>query len=471
MAAEQSSNPLRAFLDVRRGEWPLALTMAGYFFLVIGTFWILKPLKKVVFNAFYEDTVDGLHLGSWHLAAEQAELIAKLGNMVVAALAVVVFSALSNRLRRQQLTHIFNAFFAALFVVFALTIHMTGHWLAWSFYFFGDLYSTLMVATFFAFLNDSVRPEAARRLYGMIVFGGVAGGAFGSTFLSVWAENGDGWWMWVCLGIAVLISVLAAAAGHLVDKSGLDKSRLDKQKAVPEEKAERDAEMKAEASSSNPALAGAKLVFASRYLLAIVAIVGLYEIVSTILDFQFTATINHFFEGDAEGRKSQFLSIYAVTNIAGMVIQLLFTGFVMSKFRLHVALLITPFMILLGSTGFLLLPLLWPGSLLSTYDNALNYSVNQSAREALYTPTTREEKYKAKAFIDMFVQRFAKSIAVLLSLAITTIFDSFAGVRWLSILAIVITAVWAWSAFYAGRRFHALTAESDEAGDKEPAHP
>ena len=58
-----------------------------------------------------------------------------------------------------------------------------------------------------------------------------------------------------------------------------------------------------------------------------------------------------------------------------------------------------------GSLAFLALPTLWLGSLLNTADNAFSYSINQSAKEALYVPTTEDEKYKAKAFIDMFVQR------------------------------------------------------------------
>ena len=50
---------------------------------------------------------------------------------------------------------------------------------------------------------------------------------------------------------------------------------------------------------------------------------------------------------------------------------------------------------------------------LNTADNAFSYSINQSAKEALYVPTTEDEKYKAKAFIDMFVQRAAKAVAVM----------------------------------------------------------
>ena len=54
MANEKSSNPLRAVMDIRKSELPLALLMFTYFFLVITTFWILKPIKKTVFLGFYE---------------------------------------------------------------------------------------------------------------------------------------------------------------------------------------------------------------------------------------------------------------------------------------------------------------------------------------------------------------------------------------------------------------------------------
>ena len=97
------------------------------------------------------------------------------------------------------------------------------------------------------------------------------------------------------------------------------------------------------------------------------------------------------------------------------------------------------------------------GSLLNTADNAFSYSINQSAKEALYVPTTREEKYKAKAFIDMFVQRFAKAIAVGVSLGITSVFTDFSSVRWLSVFTVVMIGFWMMAARYAGRHFREAT--------------
>ena len=102
-------------------------------------------------------------------------------------------------------------------------------------------------------------------------------------------------------------------------------------------------------------------------------------------------------------------------------------------------------------------PVLWVGSLLNTVDNGFSYSMNQSAKEALYVPTSTEEKYQAKAFIDMFVQRFAKAVAVVVSLGITALFQDFASLRWLSVFTIVVIALWLVAAGYAGKRFQLLS--------------
>jgi AAA family ATP:ADP antiporter len=450
---EKKPNPLRAVLDIRRGEIPLAALMFSIFFLIISTFWILKPIKKAIFIEYYE--VPGLDLWGWHLRAAQAELIAKVANMFVAAGAVVVFTWLSRRLVREKLVLAFAGFFIVTLGVYSYFIQFPSDALAWSFYLYGDLWTTLMVATFFAFLNDSVTPSAAKRLYGLIVLGGVAGGAFGATFLRAWVTAvSDSSWMLVCLGATAVIALLAFVAGRLVAKGAVEGAATEAAPEAAPEAAEAKEAEEAE-GPGNPALEGAKLVFRSRYLLAIVGIVALYEIVSTILDYQFTATIVHYLSGEAIG--TQFATVYAITNVTGLVVQLLLTTFLMNRFRLTVSLLVTPLVILSASVGYLAVPILWLGSLLNTADNAFNYSINQSAREALYTPTTRDEKYKAKAFIDMFVQRFAKALAVGLSLGITTWFTDFSTVRWLSLLTVAMVGIWMYAAWYGGRHFRELT--------------
>jgi AAA family ATP:ADP antiporter len=202
-----------------------------------------------------------------------------------------------------------------------------------------------------------------------------------------------------------------------------------------------------------------RLVGRSRYLLSIVAIVGLYEVASTLVDFQFTSSVARHLNGAAiEGH---FASVFAVTNAAALAVQLALTPLILTRFGVGAALLVLPSALLLGEAGFALVPSLLVGSALSVTDNGLNYSIQQSAREALYVPTTREEKYQAKAIIDMFVQRLAKVLSVGLSLGLTLALGDRLGVRWLAIPTAAALVLWLLSARFAGRRFRQLAPDGE----------
>src|SRR5262247_1105463 len=112
----KESNPFKQFMNIRREELPQVLLMFSYFFLVITSFWILKPLKKSFFVQFYRDT--GFHMWGLSLDAAQAELIAKVANMFVALAAATVFAYLSQWFRRQRLTYVFSGFVLACYLYF-----------------------------------------------------------------------------------------------------------------------------------------------------------------------------------------------------------------------------------------------------------------------------------------------------------------------------------------------------------------
>lgn len=418
-------------VDCRAGERIFSGAMSVCFFLVISTFWILKPLKKTAFIGQFDEA--GVNLLTWHVSASEAELVAKILNMVVAFAAVIVFTWLARRYQRQRLVHVFSGFFIACFIAYTFVLGQPSDGTVWTFYLFGDLFSTLMVATFFAFLNDSVTPDAAKRLYGVVGMGGVVGGVVGSTFVSVWVDAvTPAAWLWICVGATLGIMLAAEVAARFAP-------RLD---AVP---------VAAAPPAGGAALEGARVVFRSKYLLSIVAIVGLYELASTITDFMFTTTITHYLSGPDIGR--QFSRVFALTNWVSMLVQFFLTSFVMTRLGMATALMVLPVALLTGSAAFLVVPVLWTGSLLNTADNGFSYSINQSAKEALYVPVARDEKYQAKAFIDMFVQRAAKAVAVLVSLGVSSMLTDFASVRWLALVNAAIVMVWIGAARYAGRAF------------------
>jgi len=300
----------------------------------------------------------------------------------------------------------------------------------------------LLVAAFFAFVNDSVTPDAAKRLYGPIVLGGVLGGVFGSTILasSVRALPATAW-----LLIAAGGTLAVAATAHAADRLATILRHEDPALAEPAPPPARGAAV----------AEGARLVLGSRYLLSIAAMVGLYELVSTLSDFQFTETVSHHLDGN--DIRAHVSIVYSITNALSTVVQIAVTGFALSRLGVHRAILALPVALLAVSAGFLAVPVLWAGSLLSIVDNGLNYSIHQSAREALYVPTSRAEKYRAKAFIDVFVQRLAKAFAVVLGLGLSVAFTGLDDVRWLSLATIALVGLWIVAARAAGGRFVELT--------------
>jgi len=432
----------KALFQLRDGELAPTLLMSAYFFLVITTFWMLKPIKKSTFLGFYGGRKCELSFGPFDvsLAGPQAELLAKVLNMIVAAGAAMLFVALSRRYRRQWLSYVCGSLFVVGFAAFSRFVDAPSELSVWAFYMFGDLFNMLMVAAFFAYLNDSVSPDIARRIYAFVVLGGVLGGVFGSTVVKACiAIFSTSVWLWISCGTTLAIVCIA----FIVARLGLPKGS-------PEGSAE-----VVVVANMQTGRAGARIVASSPYLSAIAGMVAIYEVVSTVMDFQFSATLSYYLDGDAIGE--QLASVFLATNVASLFIQLLLTRFVMQRLGVRAALSVFPFVILIIAGGFALMPLLWVGSSMSIADNALNYSMNQSARESLYVPTG-VEKYQAKAFIDIFVQRSAKAVGVGLSFAMSMwISDDLTAVRSLSVVVVALSFVWLLVARYAGSRFDELS--------------
>jgi AAA family ATP:ADP antiporter len=186
--------------------------------------------------------------------------------------------------------------------------------------------------------------------------------------------------------------------------------------------------------------------------LSIVGILALYEFCSQILDFQFSSVLASSISG---GRNTQayLAQVYLLTNILSLLVQLFLTGFVLQRSGPGAGLLVLPITVAMASAGFLADPSLLMGSLLIVSDNGLNYSINQTARETLYVPTSSDAQYKARAFTNMFLQRLAKGLAIVISAAFILV-----GVRWLSPLTMMTAVAWISIAVFAGRQFQKLAA-------------
>jgi len=439
----------KEFFDIRTGEWPKAISLSLYFFLVIAVFWILKPMKRGILLNYFGD--QPINIAGWVLSGAQAEQLGKTLNMVIAFGVVAVFTWLVRRMARHHLILLFCGVFGLIFAFFGVFIdrlQLLGQAGVWSFYVIGDIWTTVMVATFWAFANDLNTGDEAERLYGLVGLGGVIGGFVGSSVVAGFVtEVGRAPLLFGCL------VPLAVIGGLVVWIHRYETEENEPDPCCPDEKTVTD-------EKGSALFEGARIVMASKYLLGIAAVLGIYEMVSNIVDFQLASIVEQQIT-DSTQRDAFFGIVGQATGLVSIFVQLVLTSFVMKRFGVKVALMFLPVAILGGSVGFIALPTVALAGMMSVSDNALNYSINQSAKEALYTPTSQDAKYKAKSFIDMFVQRAAKVAAVVLNLSLTALVIT--DVRWLSIAVGLLTIAWIGVVRFLGHRFDERKGEGEEA--------
>ena len=435
------------------------VVMFLYINLALTIFWILKPLKKSLFIGLY-DGDQTFKLGSMEMLGSSAELLAKGMNLLIAFMLVVFLTLVTRLAKRQRLTYCCMGLIIAMTFYFSLQINEPSESTVWLFYWFGDLYISLMLAAFFSFLHDTVDLRNAKRLYGFIVLGAVSGGAVGSTYFRGWIEEmNNQQWLHMIIGIGVVICLLAFAAGWMA-KSIPHHEPKPSPNDVPKKK-------------FNAAIEGASLVFKSRYLIAIAGIVGFYEITSEVLDYQFTAMTERFVPKEDIG--SHFGTVYAIGNIAALVVQLCFSVFAAGfpKYRIHWILLALPLAVALSSLFFIIAPILLAASLLKISDSTFAYSVNQTGRETLYNPLSRQEKYVARAFVEVFIQRTGKVAALLIAFLVPMFLNTrneagqletnLLGLQLLGGFTCIIVAIWFYCVKIVGRKFESLEREQQQA--------
>jgi AAA family ATP:ADP antiporter len=434
---DRNSRGVRFFIDIRKEELEPAALFFFFWYFVIVVFQALRPLKKGLFVE---------HLGA------DVELYAKLSNIGVAILAVVAFTALYTRFGSRRLIPALCAIFVVALLGFAGALGSAGDpsaRLNWSFYLFGDAWSTVWVTTFWAYLNELTRTEQSKRLYGLIGAGGVIGGLMAN--FTVWQyieESGIGVLLTGAAGVTIVIGLIALRLEALAGRPG---TAIGRQEAG----ARNTREPMVPSKKENAAFGGARLVVASKYLLAIAAITFLYEINSQILDYQYS-TAAEALEG-AEGTQAFFGRVGTIVGVVSVITQLFLVSFIIRRFGITAALLVLPAAMAAASGIYFVTPMLTTAALLTISDNSFSYSINQTARETLFVPTSDDVKYKARAFINMLIQRIGKGAAILMALGFAAMADL--PIHYLSLLALFVVVIWVGFAWYAGRRFDALTAE------------
>jgi AAA family ATP:ADP antiporter len=376
---EQAHTLLRRLVEVRDGEVRAMLVSFAYFFFVLSGWFVMRPMREAVAVA------TGVNKLPYLFAA----------TLTAVLLANPLFSALVVRYPVRKFIAITYQFFVACILVFyALMTFVAPQegsagdvWIGRAYYVWTSVFNLFVVSIFWAFMADSFRSEQAKRLFGFIAVGGTLGSVLGSATTAQLAP---------VIGTPNLLLVSAA----LIELAVVCVMRFPVQVGAHEENVARLTGL----PIGGTVWAGVTNLLKSRYLLGIAGYFVLFTMGSTILYFQQADIVGKAF-ADRAARTAVMARIELVVQSLTLITQVFLTGRLIRWLGLSLALAFLPFVSMAGFAALGTWPTFAVVATMAVLRRAGNFALSNPALEILFTVIPREDKYKAKNFIETFVYR------------------------------------------------------------------
>jgi AAA family ATP:ADP antiporter len=409
---------------IETGEMRVLFWSFTYFFALLCSYYIIRPMRDEMGIA------GGVNKLQWMFS----------GTFLVMLAAVPLFGWVAKRFPvRQFLPYIYYFFIVNLIMFFFLfKSDITHAYVARGFFIWTSVFNLFIVSVFWSFMADVFNNDQARRLYGMIAAGGTAGALTGPVLTAV-LVNSLGPSNMLLISIAFL--TVAVVCIHRIGawKNSMDTDGVNGEMAL---EAERDQII------GGSIMAGIRLVFSSSYLLGICLLILFYTTLSTFLYFHQAQIISDGFN-DPATRTALFAAMDFSVNFLTIFTQLFLTSRIVGKWGLSWTLALIPIFLVIG---FLLLGMMSTLGILIVVQvlrRAGNYAVMRPAREMLYVVLGKEEKYKAKNFIDTVVYRGGDAVSAWAYSGLKATGLSLAGI---ALVAVPLAGIWAWISFRLGKR-------------------
>jgi AAA family ATP:ADP antiporter len=393
MTAEKRKNTLEKclslFSTVNEGEGGTVFLLFINAFIMMLLYYILKPVREgLIISGF------GAVIKSYSSAAQALLFI----------VVVPLYGAFAARVNRVWLLSGMTLFFISNIVLFVLALS-AGLNIGVVYYIWLGIFNFMFISQFWAFGNDIYTEEQGKRLFPIVGIGATAGALAGAWMTAlIFGAMSD-------TALLLLAAVLLACFISLI----VWVSRKESRKAVAEAR-------KAEEKLSKEG--GFKLVLTNRYLLLIAFYVLLLNLVNTVGEF----ILSWIFEdaakeaiaagtivegGESAYIRTMFAEFYGWVNLSGFLIQALLVGRFIKYLGVRGTLFIGPLISLATYGTTALNPVMRVFRILKMAENSNDYSTTNTVRAALFLPTSREVKYKAKAAIDTFFARGGDALQAL----------------------------------------------------------
>ncbi|MBI4455807.1 MAG: hypothetical protein HY644_07910 [Acidobacteria bacterium] len=406
---------LKSLLDIRPGEWRVALLMVLSLFLVISTFAVVKPVRSSLFLQ---------HFGARNLP------YVYLATALLAGAITWIHSKLLDRFNLLTVQVLAHLFFISNLILFWFAFRSDSPWLSAAFFLWVNVFTVTANALFWTFANHYYNAREAKRLYGFISAGGTLGGiASGFSVAAIAQDIGTDNMLLICCGVLGVYILLTRLVWRL-GKERFAAAQISYVEATPQ------VSNLAGKEQERPPL---RNLFQSAYPKYIAAAMGLSLIISTLIDYQFNVAVEGAYP-DENAKTAFFSSFIAAVSALSFFMQIFLTSKLLRGLGIGFALMLLPVTLLGGSFWLAFYPVLSSAIFVKIADQSVRYSVEQSTRDVLYLPIPDRVMGKLKTFVDVFVQRFAKGIGSLLILALTVWWTL--GFQILSYVAIVLALLW-----------------------------
>lgn len=415
--------------DVRPAERRVLGWSLLYVFAVLSAYYVLRPIRDEM----------GVHAGVENLPwLFTGTLLAMIAINPLFALAV-------QRLQRARFIAWSYRFLGANLLVFAALFALAtaeqNVWLGRAFFIWVSVFNLFVVSVFWALMVDVFDSEQGKRLFGFLAAGATLGAIAGSTLTaSLVQQVGAPALFFASIALLELALLAVRRLSRLSEKL----TQHPRAPGAPE------------APIGGGVLAGISHTFRSPYLLNVCLFIVLFTVTSTFLYFQ-QATIARDYFPDRASRTAFFARLDVMVNVLTLGVQLFLTARILRRLGVALTLAILPLFSALGFAGLAAAPTIAALVAFQVLRRAANFALARPTRELLYTVIAREDKYKAKTFIDTVVYRAGDQIGSWSYLLLSTFGLGIAGV---ALVAVPLSALWLANSLWLGRRQAAIALNS-----------
>jgi len=403
-------------------EWKGMLWAAGYGFLIMVSYYILRAVR---------DEISSADRGNLQILWTVV--------FVVMLVAVPLYSWVASRFSRAVFVPLANRFFIACLIGFWAALvflpESARPWIDRTFYVWSSMFALFVVTVFWGLVADCFDNDQGKRLFGFIAVGSSLGGIVGSALTASLAQA-------VPVFSLLLISCVPLEAASwcavvlsrrlgtgLVGDGGTARQPL-----------------------AGSAFSGMKAVFQSRYLMGIATFLALMTFASTILYFQQANLLGEAISD--RGERTAFLAkMDLAVNLLTVVFQVYLTARIIKWLGVGLTLAAVPAAVVAGFVVLGLYPTLTMLVVVQVLYRAGRYGMARPARETLFTVLSREEKYKSKAFLDAAVYRGGDLVSGWIYAGLAAVGMSIGAI---ALAAAPLAVVWTAVGFGLGKRGEAL---------------